>query len=1102
MGCAAGHGLKETAVNKKKQKEAWALIAPVTTAAFLSLLPGCNRVDPADSPEPTIEYATELKLGGKGAELKRDLRPGTYIVEVRERDIELKVHVNGPASQATLADDVRRHGLLATVVRLDEPGAIRLRLESADHPTTRGIAGIRLLRLPAGSTTDVRELELAYAAFGAAGEQIALDDMAGRARAVDLLHDAIAHFAAAGDVASVAQSQYSLAYLEYLRRNQWQAARDAAMAAQKSYELTRDAEGLNNALTARSTIEEEIAAAMDGKDRLEQERLFARVDRTLETTARFFHDHGLPVREAYAVNMRGVNLYYHGKFTEAAAAFAQASALARANHDVAEELRSRANVAAIRFSIGHVVEALHEYEVILSLMDPQTQPYQFAVNKLNFGYCLAEVGDFDRAIAEFTDAIDRFTSLGQQGERAIALGAMGRTYLQMGNAQRALSTMLTAAAEEHRIGDRQSEAGAKRSAGRAASLLGRHSDALRLLRESLESMVGEPNKSEIRILIAGELRTSGDYPSAEAELARAFVGGTDWTRATALEERGTLRLAQGNVRSAIIDLHAADNLFAELGLEFNRIDAQAKLSRALLRSGDVDGAAAAADRAIAIERRIREKSANPEWRAHFLAARYAPYEARIEAHFAARDADEELRAWRAFQVAEEVRARSLTDYLSKSPAMGSHAPDLAGDELRLRLTTLSSRLEASLRDPDVNAAKTIELKRQISETRARLEKHLNETDSVKAQNPAPADSLARVRQSMPPGSAILAFFAGSESTHAWLLTQDHLRHTVGPGGMELERQVREFVQEQQAPSGRPRGTNLARALLGGMLGGISETRLLVLADGPLNGLPFAALPFPGGMTGEMLVDHFAIATAPSLQLAMSQPRAGATRNSRVAIVSDPVFTNADRRLVAGRDAPTGTFRGPESLTRLPYSAVEARAVRAAFDPADAIEFSGFDATAARVLALKSQPLHVLHFATHAESRSDSPELSALYLSGFGPDGGPLARDRLTADDIMTSGLRADIVVLSGCATGAGDELRGEGVLGLTYGFLANGSGSVVASLWQIEDAPTAQFMQKFYAAYRQSGRAADALRSAQLDARRSAGNSVWSSFVVRANAFP
>ena len=95
-----------------------------------------------------------------------------------------------------------------------------------------------------------------------------------------------------------------------------------------------------------------------------------------------------------------------------------------------------------------------------------------------------------------------------------------------------------------------------------------------------------------------------------------------------------------------------------------------------------------------------------------------------------------------------------------------------------------------------------------------------------------------------------------------------------------------------------------------------------------------------------------------------------------------------------------------------------------------------------------------------------------------------------------------MVVLSGCATGDGRELRGEGVLGLTYRFLANGSHTVVASLWPVEDALTAKFMEEFYAAYRVSGRTADALRTAQLRTRGTRASPVWSSFVVRANGLP
>lgn len=145
---------------------------------------------------------------------------------------------------------------------------------------------------------------------------------------------------------------------------------------------------------------------------------------------------------------------------------------------------------------------------------------------------------------------------------------------------------------------------------------------------------------------------------------------------------------------------------------------------------------------------------------------------------------------------------------------------------------------------------------------------------------------------------------------------------------------------------------------------------------------------------------------------------------------------------------------------------------------------------------------MLHFATHAVALKDSPEQSALFLTEYAPDGTLLPDSRLTTNEITRHRLRADLVVLSGCATGDGSALRGEGVLGLTYGFLANGSRSVVASLWPVEDASTARFMNEFYRAFRATGSASEALRSAQLRTRGSTSVPVWSSFVVRANGFP
>ena len=367
--------------------------------------------------------------------------------------------------------------------------------------------------------------------------------------------------------------------------------------------------------------------------------------------------------------------------------------------------------------------------------------------------------------------------------------------------------------------------------------------------------------------------------------------------------------------------------------------------------------------------------------------------------------------------------------------------------------------------------------------------------------------MAAVQRQLPARTAVLAYFVGDSASHAWLLTARDLRHAALPGREQLQRAMSVLTTARRGGAvDSSAERDLGSMLLGHMLDGVTESRMLVLADGPLNAVPFASLVVPG-TPGELLIDRFVLGYAPSLALAMESALPAKSHNTRVAVISDPIYAADDRRLRKAQHGSPGNLRSPpraspNNLTRLPYSALEASAVTKALGSSDTIQLSGFDATTDRVLQLPSRDLAVLHFATHAVARQDSPEQSALYLSEYTAEGTLLPDSRLTANDIARSGLRADVVVLSGCATGDGVSLRGEGVLGLTYGFLANGSHSVVATLWPVEDASTARFMNEFYRAYRASGRAADALREAQMRTRGNAATSVWSSFVVRANEFP
>jgi CHAT domain-containing protein len=857
-----------------------------------------------------------------------------------------------------------------------------------------------------------------------------------------------------------------------------------------------DETGVQNSATIRAAAELELAVGMDAsRQGAEQKAMYDDADRRLQASAEYFTTHGWPARAAYAINMRGIHAAYVGDLDAAAKLFERVVELTKADQDAREQAIALANLAWIHNRLGFFTQAAAEYEALLPMIEKDKEPYQYAVAIGNYGFCLIMLGDFDRALDLHNEALSLYVAQGKEAERATELSALGSLYFRIGDTRRSLEILRMAIAAHERLGNASAQAAALRVAGNAASALGEHQAALGYLRKSAQIDTTPYTVARTRVLVAGELRELGDMRAAEAELARAIDSRIPLVRSEALVERARLRLAQHQARQAVADLRMADREYVTIGLEFNRIETNTELSRALLVSGDVAGASAAADEAVAIAGRIRAKSANPEWRARFVSSRYSPYEARIAADLAGGGGDA---TWKSFRTAELVRARSLADLLAVDPRS---APARAATEnLRAKLTSLQLSLETRVQKLDVEHPELVELRRNLAETRAKLDAA---RAAVTAREQALPASLEEVQAALPPDTAVLEYFVGDRESHAWLLTRTTLRHRRLPG---LDRLQQEAARALGTRGAAADASQLGKLLVGDLLDGIDAKRMLIVPDGPLNAVPFAAI-VAGNDRSQMLVDRFVLAYAPSLSLAMNGPKRSTGHHSRVAVVSDPVYAPDDRRLQLALGRSGGALRGPmeaspNNLTRLLYSGLEARAVLDAMGRQQAITLDGFEATPARVYALPFEDLAVLHFATHASARQDSPEQSALYLSEYAPDGTRIGDSRITAGQIAQAGLHADVVVLSGCATGDGSELRGEGVLGLTYGFLANGSGAVIASLWPIEDASTARFMKEFYGAYRASAQPAEALRAAQLRSRGKVASAVWASFVVRANGFP
>jgi CHAT domain-containing protein len=219
----------------------------------------------------------------------------------------------------------------------------------------------------------------------------------------------------------------------------------------------------------------------------------------------------------------------------------------------------------------------------------------------------------------------------------------------------------------------------------------------------------------------------------------------------------------------------------------------------------------------------------------------------------------------------------------------------------------------------------------------------------------------------------------------------------------------------------------------------------------------------------------------------------------LAVLADPVFQRGDERVTKGRvpgiagappalaqsvlpAEPRGDGRGCSSgsFARLRYSRREAEEIARLVPEERRLVALDFAASLEKANGGDLARYRLVHFATHGCLDSQHPELSGLVLSQVDPEGRP-KEGFLWLKDIYRLELHADLVVLSACQTALGKEIRGEGLVGLTRGFMHAGAARVLASLWSVEDRATAELMQRFYRGMLMDGRPpAAALRRAQL----------------------
>jgi CHAT domain-containing protein/tetratricopeptide (TPR) repeat protein len=557
------------------------------------------------------------------------------------------------------------------------------------------------------------------------------------------------------------------------------------------------------------------------------------------------------------------------------------------------------------------------------------------------------------------------------------------------------------------------------------------------------------------------------------------------------------------------------------------------LARIHRAHGGLERAAQYARAAVEIVETYRTRAALEELRAQFLADQYAYYELYVDILVRLEERHPGAGyAKRAFEVAERSKGRSLVDNLRTAEAeiRGGVDPELAALEAELqgRMSDLERRI---LRDRAAGiAAESAQNQLRVLKAERELVvgQILSESPGWSALLASEPATLEEIQAELLSDGAtqLVSFLLGEERSYAWIVGRESLRVEVLPARPEIEglgrpaaRLLATSHQPQLSLQAQLTAKSLSEALLRPLAPHLTARRLILVKDGVLHYLPFAALPLPAGGTSPALavmVDRFEIVEVPSASaaVALRQRHAGrpAARRS-VAIVADPVFEPDDARLRM-RGAPRSpsserTAASPAelpkrvrsaglgALTRLTGSAQEALFISELVRGGDFLLATSFDANRELLLKGGLSGFRVLHLAGHGLAY---PDLAGLVLSLHDERGRPV--DGLVqAYEIYGLRLSADLVVLSACRTSLGQEIRGEGLMGLSRGFLHAGASQVLASLWDVDDAATAELMRRFYGAYLEVGEnPSRALRMAQESIRhdpRWAAPHYWAGFVLQ-----
>jgi CHAT domain-containing protein/tetratricopeptide (TPR) repeat protein len=850
-----------------------------------------------------------------------------------------------------------------------------------------------------------------------------------------------------------------------------------------------------------------------------------------------FHAAGDTYLEALTLSSIATAYRSLNEFRKALEYFNRTLPLVVAIADRRLEVVVETNIGGMLENLGDVGKALDHQQRAARLAREIGSRGQEGSALSNIGKIHNDLADWQKALEFYGQALTVFRELGLKHNEALTLNNIGIAYYSSGEYRKALEYLQQALPLLHSVGNKNSEAYTLLNIGRAYRRLGEFQEAFEYYGQAQAIQKETGNRAQIGETldeIGVAFSSAGQYDKAlenhrqSLEIQRAT--GNIRREALVLTNMGeTYNLLQ-QPEKALEQFTPALSILRSIGDLSSAATALEGIARAEQKRGSLADARKYIEESLALRETVRARSGSLQLRASYRATVERAYEFYIDLLMQQHTKNPVAGlAAEALKVSERARARSLLEQLSEARADIRQGvdPALVQKEGEItRVLNAKAQREMQLRARKGSNVETATLQREISaledeyqQVQAAIRKSSPQYAAL--TQPQPLD-LKGIQQQLDPNTMLLEYSLGEERSYLWAVTHNSLKTYELPKRAEVEKVAqrvyqslvaRTVVKSLETPAQRrtriaqadaefhQSAKDLSRIILAPAAAEFGKARLVVVADGSLQYVPFAALPVATATSYHpLIVDHELVslpsASAFAVQRQNLEHRAPAP--NAVAVIADPVFSINDSRFKAGTTVKgasepgstriiehlPGSSNGQLSIPRLPFTRWEADQILAVAPSASSLKALDFTANRSIATGGELSKYRYVHFATHGYLDTARSDLSAIVLSLYDENGKP-QDGFLRTHEIYNLKLPAELVVLSACETGLGKEVTGEGLEGLTRAFMYAGARRVVVSLWNVNDKATATLMQRLYVGMLRTNKTpAAALRAAQVEMLR------------------